>query len=120
MNVLITENGIETKIISVERTFRRKTNSTTTARMPPISADRFNSAIESRIMFELSTMVFILTPGGSVFLISSTLAFTRSATLTVFSPDCLRMLIMTPCPPMSLVSLLFSAIPSETSATSLT
>ncbi len=74
--------------ITVAVTFRRNTKITSTTNTSAASSESFTSRTLSLMPMERSYRVVTFTEGGSAGRISSSAAFTRSATATVFVPGC--------------------------------
>jgi hypothetical protein len=82
--------GSATAETRVERQLRRKSSTTSTARMPPITMSSWTAVMEARMKRAPSTTSASRPPSGSVACRSASRALTRSATSTVFASDCLR------------------------------
>ena len=87
VRVINTQNGIEMAIIKVDLPLRRKRKRIATASINPSIIDFMSSCIVSLTDVESSLRISMVTSSGSVFLISSILAFTALATFTVFAPE---------------------------------
>ena len=84
------EAGMEIAVIRALRQLRMKNSTTSAARNPPRIRCSCTSLIERRIKRDWSRTISKRMSCGSIFLISSSLAPTRSTTSTVLVPDCLR------------------------------
>ena len=113
----MTEIGIDAQMMSVDRTFRRKTKMMITTRTDPTSAASRTAAIELRMNRELSSSTVILMPGTSR-LIRSTSTRTACAIATVFLPDCFVTCMRTPGLPLIRMTERFSSVESSTFAMS--
>ncbi len=89
-NVPMMAVGRATAATSVERALRRKRSTTSTARTPPRIMSSFTELMDARMNCEPSTTIAMRLPSGSCASIRPRLAFTASATATVFDPDCFR------------------------------
>ena len=82
----MTDVGRATALIRVLRTLLRNTKMIRTARTAPSQSDTWTSSMERRMNFDWSKVMSSCIPCGGFIL--ATAALTRSATATVFSPDC--------------------------------
>ncbi len=106
------EIGIETQMISVDRKLRRNAKMMSTTSTDPDITASVTEAIDCRMKIELSLVTVRRTPGTSR-LIRSISSFTRSATATVFWPDCLVTRIWTPGLPFTRTKLRKSSVVSR-------
>ena len=120
VNVAMIEVGIATAAMSTDRRLRMNSRTTRLASKLPNSRCSWSEATDAFMKTDWSRMIFKVTPGGSVFLISSIFFLTASMILTVFVPDCLRTSSETACLPSIMFQVRGSAKVSSTRPTSLT
>ena len=111
------EMGIETQMMRVERKLRRNAKMMITTSTEPDITASVTELIDWRMKNELSLVTVSLTPGTSR-LIRSISSLTRSATATVFWPDCLVTRICTPGLPLTRTKLRKSSVVSRSVAMS--
>ena len=109
------EKGIEMPIMIVLFIFRRNRNSTPTARTRPRSAELTSSLIMSRISVVSSSTISRPTSAGSRASISTSFAYTASATATELAPLCLVTPTYTPFAPLIYTVEVSAGKPSRTS-----
>ncbi len=110
--------GMATAAISVVRQLARKKKTTMLARMLPTTRCSSSEEIAARMKIDWSLLTDAETPAGSAAVRPASLAFTCSATVTLFCPDCFCTMSVTALLPFRNDALRSSSWPSTTSAMS--
>ncbi len=107
--VPMTDAGIASAAMTVERTLPRNTSTTSAARSAPTARCSFTASTLLRVASVLSRTTSSVYPDGSCLWTSASRARTASTVATVFSPDCFRTDRMTAGSPLNVAAVSASA-----------